>query len=298
MTTLCRCRVPLPPGYRIADFLAFHGRDAAQTAEQVTADSLRKGLVWQRRPACLTVRFTAAAVEATLDGDPPPPGAEPLETLLRRMLGLTQPIAAFERAYARHPDLGRLIARHPGLRLPVSASAFEALIWAVAGQQISVQAALSLRRKVIETANIRHSSGLLCHPDAAALAALTPEQLRAAGFSRSKAATAQEIAARLQDGRLRLEAAADPGDEERLRQSLLAIPGIGPWTVSYALLRGFGLLDGSLHGDVAVRRGLQSLLNSPTPPTGQETELWLAPFRPWRALVAAHLWAWKSAQAY
>ena len=35
------------------------------------------------------------------------------------------------------------------------------------------------------------------------------------------------------------------------------LKGIGPWTVDYALLRGFARLDGSLHGDAAVRRQLQ-----------------------------------------
>lgn len=54
-------------------------------------------------------------------------------------------------------------------------------------------------------------------------------------------------------------------------------------------MRGFAWLDGSLHGDAAVRRYLQVLLQqehiSP-----KQTEQWLAQFAPWRALAAAHLW--------
>ena len=75
-------------------------------------------------------------------------------------------------------------------------------------------------------------------------------------------------------------------------------------------MRGFGWLDGSLHGDVAVRRALGALLKpnaaSAKPPsprfqplqpvpsptvTPQVAEAWLAPLSPWRALAAAHLWA-------
>ena len=84
---------------------------------------------------------------------------------------------------------------------------------------------------------------------------------------------------------------------QTIEDSLLAIKGIGPWTVHYALLRGFGWLDGSLHGDVAVRNALARLLDLPAV-SQNDAEQWLAAFAPWRALVAAHLWASLSAKSY
>ena len=38
-------RIPLPPGYRLHDVLAFHGRDAESVAEEVSDTGLRKGVV-------------------------------------------------------------------------------------------------------------------------------------------------------------------------------------------------------------------------------------------------------------
>lgn len=83
---------------------------------------------------------------------------------------------------------------------------------------------------------------------------------------------------------------------DHIYEQLIQKRGIGPWTIHYALLRGFGWLDGSLHGDAAVRRNLQKLLHEQNKFTEEkisqeETQKWLAPFSPWRALVAAHLWA-------
>ena len=83
----------------------------------------------------------------------------------------------------------------------------------------------------------------------------------------------------------------------QVEKALLAIKGIGPWTVNYVLLRGFGWLDGSLHGDVAVRNALARLLARPGV-SQAEAGQWLAGFAPWRALVAAHLWASLSDGAY
>jgi DNA-3-methyladenine glycosylase II len=60
-------------------------------------------------------------------------------------------------------------------------------------------------------------------------------------------------------------------------------------------MRGYGWLDGSLHGDAAVRRSLQKLLVMTDKPTERQTQDWLADFSPWRALVAAHLWAFDTA---
>ncbi|MNG37440.1 hypothetical protein D3C84_1247910 [compost metagenome] len=65
--------------------------------------------------------------------------------------------------------------------------------------------------------------------------------------------------------------------------------------MDYALLRGFARLDGSLHGDVAVRRQLQRLLGAAEKLEQGFVRDWLAPFSPWRALVAAHLWAMPAA---
>jgi DNA-3-methyladenine glycosylase II len=78
---------------------------------------------------------------------------------------------------------------------------------------------------------------------------------------------------------------------QNIYDALIQTRGIGPWTANYTLLRGFGWLDGSLHGDVAVRRNLQLLLSTTEKPGEDATKDWLAGFSPWRALVAAHLWA-------
>lgn len=291
-----RCVIPLPTGFRAGDTYAFHRRDRESLAEQVHEASgrLAKGLVWQGSPACLVLHFhpEGVAAELQVDGGHGETDASALPVLVRRMLGLDQDVAGFEQAHRHHPELGPLIARTPGLRVPLAATPFEALTWAVTSQQISVQAALTLRRRLILTAGLRHSSGLACHPDATTLAALGVETLRRAGFSRAKAQTLLEVSRRVLDGTLPLEEGLQGTRAMTdLGKRLLAIRGIGRWTVNYTLLRGYGWLDASLHGDAGVRRGIQLLLGRAERISEEAARQWLAPFSPWRALVAAHLWA-------
>jgi DNA-3-methyladenine glycosylase II len=293
-TLALSCTIELPPGFRACDVLEFHSRDALAVAEKVDGGALHKGLAWQGRPACLTIRFHDCYADAELLIDRPQASSdpEPLKTLVQRMLGLTQKVEEFEGLYRKHPQLGPLIAMHPGLRVPLSASPFEALTWAVTGQQISVSAAISLRRKLIQVAGLKHSGGLACYPDASQIASLSIEDLRQAGFSQAKAQTLMMLSRMVLEKQLPLDAwnrNVPPVDE--IRERLLSVRGIGPWTVNYALLRGFGWLDGSLHGDAGVRRGMQTLLGIPDNIGEEQARIWLAGFPPWRALVAAHLWA-------
>lgn len=298
-----RGTIALPEAFRSGDILAFHRRDAQQLAERVAADRFDKGLVWAGRAARLRLRFLdAACAEVELWGDGPLAAgvADGVMAMVRRMLGLEQAVERFEARYRTHPHLGPVIAANHGLRVPQTATPFEALVWAVTGQQISLHAAVALRRTLIRSAGLRHSSGLLCFPDAAAVLATDVEELRAGGFSRAKVATLRALAQAIEHDGLVLEdwlgdAAVNAAAIETLRQRLLAIRGIGPWTVNYALLRGFSWLDGSLHGDVAVRRGLQRLLERDERVSEDETRRWLEPFSPWRALVGAHLWTMAAA---
>ncbi len=294
-------RLPLPAHYRAQDMLAFHARDREALAEQVGPASLRKGLWWQDRPVCVQMVFSADEVQVRweMDGGDPELAAQEGLPLLRRMLGLTQDIAAFEARWDADPLLGAVLRAQTGLRVAVVGTPFEALAWAIMGQQISVAAAVALRRRLILAADLRHASGLYCHPQAAQVLALGPERLRAAGLSLAKAQSLLAVSQAQLAGELPLAAwaAQTVVPAEQISQALLAIKGIGPWTVSYTLLRGFGWLDGSLHGDVAVRRGIQRLLadqglvDPGALPTPAQAQAWLAPFAPWRALLGAHLWA-------
>ncbi|TAK64755.1 MAG: DNA-3-methyladenine glycosylase 2 family protein [Methylobacter sp.] len=297
--TVLTCSLELPKHYRADDILAFHNRDVLAVAESVDGHSLRKGLLWNHQAACLTIRFNnnSADVELAIDGLATTNDADALFNLVRRMLGLTQQVEDFEQSYRQHPQLGMLIAQQPGLRVPTSATVFEALSWAITGQQISVSAAISIRRKLIQAAGVMHSSGLACYPDAKQLALLSESDLRQAGFSQTKAQTLLVVSRMIEIEELSLENVIGTSNIEEIRRQLLQIRGIGPWTVNYALLRGFGWLDGSLHGDVAVRHGLQALLGNADKMTEQQAQQWLMPFSPWRALVAAHLWAFSIRQA-
>ncbi|WP_036169567.1 DNA-3-methyladenine glycosylase 2 [Massilia sp. 9096] len=300
-------RIALPPGYRVQDALAFHGRDAQALGERVEGTRIRKGVLLDGVALVLDVRIDADAgvAECLVDigdtGDSGGAGAPAGARVSARareaiagMLGLRIDPAAFARFIADDTLFAPLVARRPGLRVIQAATVFEALTWAIIGQQINLPFAISLRRSFIEQAGRAHPSGLWCYPEAVDVARLDIEQLTSRKFSRAKAETLLRLARLVADGALDLApdlAHAASGDPDAVSARLLAVKGIGPWTVNYALLRGYGYPDCSLHGDVAVRSAIGRLLGSQTRPSIAEAEAFLQAYRPHRTMAAAYLWA-------
>ncbi|MBY0241958.1 MAG: DNA-3-methyladenine glycosylase 2 [Burkholderiaceae bacterium] len=299
--------IALPAGYRLEDVLAFHRRDPEHVAEQVTATRLRKAVVLAGAPVLLDIAFEhpvagtadglvarcSAVTDGVTDGVASAAVATAVQDALLNVLGLRIDPQPFTDLVAGDAWFGPLTRRQPGLRIVQSATVFEALTWAIIGQQINLAFAIALRRTLIQLADRRHSSGLWCYPDAASVARLDLDALLSRKFSRAKAETVLRFARLVDNGELDL-IRSERNPIEAISDALLAVKGIGPWTVNYGLLRGYGHADCSLHGDVAIRsalQALQALLGEDSKPDMRRTEQFLQRYAPHRTMAAAHLWA-------
>jgi DNA-3-methyladenine glycosylase II len=160
---------------------------------------------------------------------------------------------------------------------------FGAIVFQVAGQQLSVQST----RHILERLSAMFGGRL---PSAAELVAVDAEALRASGLSRRKIATLQEVAERLQDGRIDESTLRSLSDEE-VEASLTEIPGIGPWTVHGVLIIAFDRPDVVLSGDLALRKVIRHAYRLDHLPTADEVERIATPWRPYRTLATSYLFA-------
>jgi AraC family transcriptional regulator of adaptative response / DNA-3-methyladenine glycosylase II len=197
------------------------------------------------------------------------------------MLDLDADPVAVDEVLGTDPALAPLVAGAPGRRVPTSPDAAELAVRAVLGQQVSVAGARTLSGRLLRAAGtpLAEPIGSLTHafprPDALAAA-----DLDAVGIPGTRRRAVRALAAALADGTVALDAGAD---REAARQSLLALPGIGPWTAAIVGLRGLADPDVWLPGDLALRRSLSTLGTTET----QAVLRW----RPWRSYAVMHLWA-------
>lgn len=277
-----RFTLPLPQGLRVADVLRFHGRDSDSVSEQVDGQRLRKAFLCWGRASVLSLNLAERSVEVGLEGASGPTAMAQAHAAALRLLGWHGEPAAFE---AAHPALAR---GREGLRVLLTLDPFEALVWAIIGQQVNLAFAYALRRDLIRRVGLPASGGLIAHPDAAQIAALTLPELQALRFSRPKAEYLLHAAAEVASGRLDL--AAHPTATGAAR-TLLALRGCGPWTAQYVLMRGLGFRDCVPVGDAGLTLALQRRFQLEVRPDATDTLRLMAPFAPHRSLATFHLWA-------
>jgi AraC family transcriptional regulator, regulatory protein of adaptative response / DNA-3-methyladenine glycosylase II len=203
----------------------------------------------------------------------------------RRLLDLDADPTSVAAALGSDPLLAPLVAARPGLRVPGCVDGTEIVVRAVLGQQISVAAARTHAARIVQRhgAPLAAADGSLTHvfPDAATLAVADDDVLAMPVRRRE---TLRGVCAAIRDGAVEL----DPGaDRERVRRDLLALPGIGPWTVEYVAMRALGDPDAFPASDLGVLHGLRAL---GVEAGAREAERRPQAWRPFRAYTVLHLW--------
>jgi len=165
----------------------------------------------------------------------------------------------------------------PGMRVPGCVDGFELAVRAVLGQQVSVAAARTFAARLVQRCGtpLEIASGPLTHAFPTAEAVATAD-LEGLGLTGARVRTLRSLAAAVAAGDVVLDPSAD---RDEARRALLALPGIGPWTVDYIAMRALTDPDAFPASDLVLRRLLGTDAND-------RAERW----RPWRAYAAMHLW--------
>jgi AraC family transcriptional regulator of adaptative response / DNA-3-methyladenine glycosylase II len=287
----------LPGGYPLATLRTW-GRDPQSLTDRFDGRTLLRALRMpddgrgeDGRGALLVAEIADGLVRCRIETPAPlpPGGLYAAHAVALRALGLSLDPLPFERKLARHPELGRLLTGRRGLRVPLTADPFEALVWAVLGQQVNLAFAFALRRQVLTLCGTPAPRGLRTHPTPEAVARLDTAELVRRQLSRRKAEYLVALAQAITEGALPLQAlAAAPAG--KLETALLAQRGIGPWTAHYVMLRGYGLADCLPVGDAGLTLALQRFFSLAERPDPAATRALMAPFAPFRSLATFHLW--------
>lgn len=174
--------------------------------------------------------------------------------------------------------LHKLWTRYPGLRLARGWDAYETGVGVILGQLVSMAQARALVAQVVDRFGER-----ITHPADGSTWSLFPSARRLAtadlsdlGTTSARRRAINEFARQVDTRALDLRVPQDPSD---LRQRLLAMDGIGPWTAEYMLLRALGEADAFPKSDLILKRALE-----------KHPDLDLEQIRPWRSYAAVYLW--------
>lgn len=300
-------RIPLPDGFNVK-WMLHHIRTSSYGVPYrfVGDHALRRPLWLAGAPVAAEFDLSRAGVMGlrlvSLHGHSARPGkkkkalADELNTQARFLWGLDDEAKGLDTSIASDRDMAPLVKLFGVLRIVRAPDLYEALLVAIIGQQVSVRAAQSIRRRLMQNMGTRvivqDSRGLENHylyPTGQQLIEAGESALREQGLSRQKSTYLLEVANRAAAGELDREGFATLSDEDAIRR-LCEIKGVGRWTAEIVLMRGLGRTDVFPAGDLGLQVALQELRRMRERPSEKALRKIEERWSGWRSYAAFYLW--------
>ncbi|PLR95270.1 DNA-3-methyladenine glycosylase family protein [Bacillus sp. T33-2] len=191
------------------------------------------------------------------------------------------------------PILQHVVERFKGHRLVGVPDLFEALCWAIMGQQVSLHVAYLLKKRFVETfgQSVAFEGTLYwLFPTFEHIAKLTVHDLTSLKFTQKKAEYIIGIAQRMAYGQLSKESLLQRGNIGEMEKYLTEIRGIGNWTANYVMMRCLRQQDAFPLADAGLHNALKRILHLEKKPGLDEINAWSGNWSGWKAYATFYLW--------
>jgi DNA-3-methyladenine glycosylase II len=216
---------------------------------------------------------------------------EDVRILVRRMLGLDLDLQPFYALLDTDEVIGALVKQFVGVKPPRFPSLFEALVNAIACQQVTLDVGILMLNRLTEKFGVGFDDdGMLLHafPRAEDLAPISEEEIKMTGFSQQKARAIKELAIGVVTDQIKQTELEEMTNEEAV-EYLSTLRGFGRWSAEYVLLRGLGRVDTFPGDDVGAHNNLQRLFHLGQKPGYEEIKKLTSRWHPYEGLVYFHL---------
>ncbi|WP_439135703.1 DNA-3-methyladenine glycosylase 2 family protein, partial [Pseudomaricurvus sp.] len=254
--------IPHSAHYPWQQVFQFYQQRAVEGLECADANSLQRVIQIDHQPVLLRCEKLSqhSALQLTITGLDCSHLNQAI-ALTRKALDMNSNHLAIAEHLANSALLTPFLNIKQTIALPGAWDPFEYLIRAILGQQVSVKAAKTLTRRLLERCGEQVTfadQSWYLFPSADTLATA---DLSHFGMPQRRIDTLQDVARAQANGDIDLRMTHSSLSPSKaiasLRESLLAIKGIGSWTVDYLLMRGFYQPDVWLDTDLGIINALK-----------------------------------------
>ncbi len=278
-----------------------NGREFQPLLDHFEDGEYRRVVELDGEPVLYGVREESGGLVVRIIAGPSSSAAEAqIQDVVVRQFSPDLDLKRFYRQVAGDPVLSRLTRHFRGLRIPQSPNVFATVVSAILDQQVNLAFAFKVKKALVETygdhvtyEGRRYSA----FPTPAAIAILTPRELRKIQVSGPKARYIIALARDVLDGRLDLERLR--GEEpSRAYTRLLEQKGIGPWTAFFVGLIALAHPDALPSADVGLQSAIHTLYGFRRRPSPARVERLARSWAGWRSYATFYLWMtyWQTPQ--
>ncbi|MEI5907971.1 DNA-3-methyladenine glycosylase 2 [Bacillus spongiae] len=283
-----------PKEFSFEECLVFLGRSNQEMTHQIKDGYLYK--LMKLNGKRILLKISGQSREITIDF--------PLGPLLKneRMLiakyvwdwfDLERDLCSFYDIAYQDEILRPIVQKYDGLRMIGISNLFEALTWAIIGQQINLPFAYALKKRFIEQFGEPlefEGQTFWLYPTPEKIAALSVEDLRNLQFSVRKAEYVIEVASKVANGTLTKVDLLQNENDDEIKKTLMNIRGIGEWTAHYVMMKCLHSSSAFPITDVGLHNALKQALGLHRKPSLPEIKGMSKKWDGWEAYATIYLW--------
>ena len=293
--------IAVPDCFSFFECLSFLGRSDLEVLHRIENGCLYKALMVQGE--ALLLKISAATPQSPrtsqmlriefLVGTSSDEIRKEVMIYLEQLFDWKRDLEPFYEQVKQDEIMQPLVERYYGLRIVGIPDLFEALTWAIIGQQITLSFAYTMKKRFVEQFGEKvmfAGEAYWIYPTFQTVASLQVDDLRALQFTTRKAEYVIGVAQKMASAELtkeKLLAMQEPG---QMHAALTSIRGVGAWTADYVMMKclqqssAFPIADVGLHNALKIQLGWQE-----KPSLAQIRQMAMK-WKGWEAYATFYLW--------
>lgn len=283
-----------PKEFNFDECLIFLGRSNQEVLHQIKEGSVFKLIKVSESLILCKIGYTNDSIKVEFLLSPPSNDTrEMVAEYIWEWFDLDQELRGFYQMASQDKVLKTLVHKYYGLRIIGIPDLFEALVWAIMGQQINLTFAYTLKKRFVEQYGKSltfEGETFWLFPSFEKIASINVNDLRKQQFTSRKAEYIIGIAKAMANGELTKEFLLEKKDYQQMQQSLMMLRGIGAWSADYVMMKCLHYTSSFPVADVGLQNALRNLLGLERKPTMGEIEEYAAEWEGWQAYATFYLW--------
>ncbi|WP_042147244.1 DNA-3-methyladenine glycosylase [Paucisalibacillus sp. EB02] len=283
-----------PKEFDFKECLIFLGRSEGEILHQIKDGYLYKLIKIKEELILLKIGSEENSIQVVFPiGIPSETTREKVADYIWEWFDLDQNLGDFYEMTRKDAILDQIVHTYYGLRIICIPDLFEALTWAILGQQINLTFAYTLKKRLVEhygESLTYEGQTFWLFPTHEKIAELEIEDLRKLQFSTRKAEYIIGVAEGMTSGQLTKEKLLQLKEYHQVHQSLVSIRGIGAWTADYVIMKCLHNTNAFPIADVGLHNALKQQLGLERKPTIKEIEKLAVNWKGWEAYATFYLW--------
>ncbi len=286
--------IPLPDIFSYSECLKQLARSNKERCFQIENDSVYRLFWLEQQPLLIRSALGKGVLEITcLNNHPTPSQWAEIKQFVTDWFDLNRDLKPFYQMAQNDPILYKLVKDYHGLRLIRIPNLFEALSWAIIGQQINLNFAYQVKEQFVLRYghHFPYNGKEYFHfPFPHEVAELSVDALKEIKFSKQKATYLTGIAKAIREKQMVSQQLKRIPRIEQVEDKLLEFKGIGRWTAQYVLMKTFGFSNALPLQDAGLKNAVRKAYNLEKAPDLNFIKQTFQPWKGWEAYATFYLW--------